>query len=75
MIHTEVVKLKDLRTNLDRYLSKLGKVEGFTVIRRSEPIFNISPVKNSADELWEPVVDFTRLKKGGIQIKDILSRL
>ena len=75
MIHAEVIKLKDLRTNLDRYLSKLDKVEGFTVIRRSEPIFNISPVKNSVDELWEPVIDFTRLKKGGIQINDILSRL
>lgn len=75
MIHTEMVKLKDLRTNLDKYLSKLDKVEGFTVIRRSEPIFNISPVKNSADDLWETVIDFTRLKKGGVHIKDILSRL
>jgi len=27
------------------------------------------------DENWETLVDFTKIKKGGVNIKDLLSRL
>lgn len=75
-MYNELIKLKDLRENLDKYLSRLDKTGGFTVVRRSSPIFNISPVDAATDnDLWESVVDFTRIKKGGVNVNDILSRL
>jgi len=74
-MYKNLVKLKDLRINLDKYLAQLNKVGRLTVIRRSEPIFNISAIDESADDLWENVVDFSKLKKGGIDIKEILARL
>lgn len=74
-MYRNLVKLKDLRINLDKYLAQLAKVGTLTVMRRSEPIFNISALEETADYLWEPVIDFTRLKKGGLDIKEVLSRL
>lgn len=74
-MYKNLVKLKDLRMNLDKYLAKLSKVGTLTVIRRSEPIFNISAIDSVDDELWETVADFTKLKKGGVEIKEILARL
>lgn len=74
-MYQNLVKLKDLRINLDKYLEQLNKVGTLTVIRRSEPIFNISAISDTADESWEAVIDFTKLKKGGIAIKEILTRL
>lgn len=74
-MYKNLVKLKDLRVNLDKYLAQLDKVGTLTVIRRSEPIFNISAINNTADESWETVIDFTKLKKGGVEIKEILARL
>ena len=32
-------------------------------------------VKNKTGELWEEVIDFTEIKKNGVDIKEILSRL
>lgn len=74
-MYQNLVKLKDLRINLDKYLAQLNKVGTLTVVRRSEPIFNISSLEYSINESWESVIDFTRLKKGGIDIKSVLSRL
>jgi len=36
-------------------------------VRKSKPVFKISSPAE-ADELWEQVVDFTKIKKGGINI-------
>ena len=74
-MYKNLVKLKDLRTNLDKYLIQLNKVGTLTVVRRSEPIFNISTINDTTDDSWEAVIDFTKLKKGGIAIKEILTRL
>ena len=40
---TKVIGLKELRTNLDIYLNELSKGRSFLVVRRSKPIFKISP--------------------------------
>jgi len=67
----KIVGLKELRQNMDKYAKQVNKGESLLVIKRSKPVFRISPV----EEEWETVADFTKVRKGGIPIKDLLSRL
>ena len=69
----EIIGVKELRQNLDQYIAQIAKGKSFMVIRRSKPVFSISPV--NSEESWEEVVDFTKIKKGGVKIEEILSRL
>ncbi|MFA6215709.1 MAG: type II toxin-antitoxin system prevent-host-death family antitoxin [Patescibacteria group bacterium] len=69
-----LVGLKELRENIDTYIDAVEKGRSFIVVRKSKPVFRISSLEE-ADELWEPVVDFTRIKKGGVALNQILSRL
>ena len=71
---TKIIGLKELRENTDTYLAQVKKGSSFLVLRRSEPVFKISPVEE-AEELWETVIDFTKIKKGGVPLKEILTRL
>lgn len=66
------IKLKSFRENLEAYRKKIKAGESFIVIRRSEPIFKISPIEADA---WEEVLDFTKIRKGGVEINEILKRL
>jgi prevent-host-death family protein len=69
-----IVGLKELRENLETYISKVKKGDSFIVVRKSKPVFRISPLEDDAS-LWESVIDFTKIKKGGVSISDLLSRL
>ncbi|MDO8571580.1 MAG: hypothetical protein Q7R79_02790 [bacterium] len=69
----KIVGLKDLRENIDVYVGKVQKGESFTVVRRSKPLFTISPVET--EDSWETIVDFTKIRKGGVPIEDILKKL
>ena len=40
---TKVIGLKELRTNLNTYLIELAKGKSFLVVKKSKPIFKISP--------------------------------
>lgn len=73
MAEQTIIGLKDLRENLAIYLAEIGKGKSFTVVRRSKPIFNITPVKT--EDRWEEALDFTKIKKGGVDIDEILERL
>ena len=68
-----IINLKELRINMPKYAKKVAKGNSFVVFKRSKPLFKICPVKN--DERWEEVVDFTKIKKGGVDIDDVISRL
>lgn len=70
-----IVGLKELRENISTYITEVGKGKSFTVVRRSKPIFVITPVEQDEEGEWETVIDFTKIKKGGVNIKEILSRL
>jgi len=70
----KIIGLKELRQNADNFIAEVKKGKSFIVVRRSEPVFKISP-PDEESELWETVVDFTKIKKGGVLIKDLLSRL
>ena len=69
---SHLINLKDLRQNMTKYAALIAKGGSFVVMKRSKPLFRISPAN---DERWEEVIDFTKVKKGGVKIKEILSRL
>ena len=41
---TNIVGLKELREDTEKYISQIEKGRSFTVVRRSKPIFKKSPV-------------------------------
>lgn len=69
----KVIGLKELRENVGFYASRVKSGNSFIVVKRSKPLFKISPVDE--EEQWETIIDFTKIKKGGISIEDILARL
>ena len=69
-----LIGLKELREHADVYITQIQKGRSFIVVRRSKPIFRICP-PDELGEAWEEVVDFTKIKKGGIALQDLLSRL
>ncbi len=69
-----IIGLKELRENVGRYASAVRSGKSFIVVRKSKALFRIEPVFDKSGD-WEEVVDFTKIKKGGVRIKDILSRL
>lgn len=71
-----IVGLKELRENMDSYISGVQKGKSFIVVRRSQPIFRLSPADTWGDEgTWETVVDFTKIKKGGVPIDNVIASL
>jgi len=71
-----IVGVKELRENLEEYISEVGKGKTFTVVRRSKPVFKISPVDEYGDEGdWKTIIDFTKIKKGGVPAKDVLKAI
>jgi len=68
-----IVGLRELRENIESYIAQVKKGESFIVVRRSKPVLRIS--SPDEEELWERVVDFTKIRKGGIPLAQLLSRL
>ena len=67
-----IVALKTLRENMQEYAQKVQEGRSFIVFKRSKPLFKISPIEEG---LWEEVIDFTKIKKGGVNIEELLQRL
>lgn len=70
----QIVGLKELRENINVYINAVKKGRSFIVVKKSKPVFKISSLAE-ADESWESVIDFTKIKNGGIDINQLLSRL
>ena len=68
-----IVGLKELRENMESYIKRVGKGETITVMRRSAPIFNISPVDDESG--WETVIDFTEINPRGVPAEDVLKAI
>ena len=71
---THILGLKELRENVQKYASRVEKGESFIVVKKSRPLFKISSLDEDG-ELWETVIDFTKIKKGGIPAEELLARL
>lgn len=69
-----IIGLKELRENTETYIKRVNRGESITVVRRSTPLFRLTPV--DAEEIgWETVADFTTIEKNGIPARDILASL
>lgn len=72
----KIIGLKDLRENTDKYIAQVAKGKSFTVVRRSKPVFQLAPVDEWGDEgEWKTVVDLTKIKKGGVPIREVIESL
>lgn len=69
-----IIGLKELRENMETYITKVQNGEKVTVFRRSTPIFTINPVTSTESE-WETVIDFTEVDKEGVSGREILRLL
>ncbi len=71
-----IVGLRELRENTEKYVLQIKKGKTFTVVRRSKPIFKIAPVDEWGDDgVWETVVDFTKINDTGVSVKNVLKVL
>lgn len=67
-----IIGLREFRENTSTFIQDIEKGSSFIVIKKNKPVFKISPIDN---EIWEEVIDFTKIKKGGVNIEDLLKRL
>jgi prevent-host-death family protein len=73
---TNIVGLKELREDTEKYISQVKKGKSFTVVRRSKPIFKMTPVDEWGDEgTWETVADFRSLFPRGVSAERLLKAL
>lgn len=67
-----IINLKNLREHMQEYARKVRKGDSFIVFKKSKPLFKITPIDS---DVWEEVIDFTKIKKQGVDIKNLLERL
>jgi len=70
-----LIGLKELRERVDVYIGQIKRGKSFLVVRRSEPVFRISPPDEGDADLWETVVDFTQFYQNGIPARTLLKKL
>lgn len=68
-----IVGLKELRENMDSYISQVDKGRSFIIVRKSKPLFKIVPPE--AEDQWEEIVDFTKINKKGVDAGKVLEAL
>lgn len=71
---TQILGLKELRENMQKYASRVEKGESFIVVKKSKPLFKISSIDED-EGLWETVIDFTKINKNGVDAKRVLREL
>lgn len=69
-----IVGLKELRGDMETYISQVKKGKSFIVVRRSKPVFKIS-APDKPEGSWETVADFTTIRKDGVAAGDILQAI
>ena len=67
-----IINLKEFRENVAKYEARVNKGDSFIVMRRSKPLFRISPVEEDG---WEMVIDFTKFKKVGMTVDEVIKAL
>ncbi len=80
MAKHNLVGLKELRVNLDKYIKDVERGSSFTVLRRSKPVFRMAPVDAGESEVeWGTIFDADRDNKGkgiaGGEVLRILRRI
>ena len=68
-----IIGLKELRENIETYISQIKEGKSFIIIKKSKPVFKIVPPE--AEDRWETVIDFTTINKNGISARRVLKEL
>lgn len=72
----KIIGLKEFRENVSEFEKRIRKGESFIVVKRSKPIFRVAPVEDETEEgQWETVVDFTKIRRGGVPAATLLKYL
>jgi antitoxin (DNA-binding transcriptional repressor) of toxin-antitoxin stability system len=72
-METDILGLKELRENMEKYVSLVERGKSFMVVRKSKPLFKI--VSPKSEEQWEIVADFTKINRNGVNAREILKEL
>ena len=67
------VSLKELREQFPKYIEAISRGQSFTVVKRSKPIFQLSPISDEGD--WQTIVDFTSIRDKGVDADEVLTAL
>lgn len=70
---TFLVGLRELRENVAKYAKQVQSGQSFIVMKHSKPLFKITPLDEGGR--WEEAINFTKVKQGGIDIDELLTRL
>ena len=71
---TNIINLRDLRENTQKYIDQVHGGASLLVMRRSTPIFRLSSV-DSTELGWESVADFTTVDEKGVSARTLLKKL
>lgn len=75
----QIIGLKQLRQNVSEYAKQVQKGKTFIVVKQSKPLFTIGPVEEvderEDEKGWKTMIDFTNLRKGGVDAREILRAL
>lgn len=76
-IKSNIVGLKELRLNIEKYIRLIQKGHSFVVVRKSDPIFKLEPMDVWGDDgTWETITDFSSYSiEGGVPIDDLIKKL
>ena len=74
-----IVNVKELRLNMDKYVNAVARGKSFLVMKRSKPVFQINPIKEISlaedGKGWRTVVDFTKIRKSGVPLEEAMKAL
>ncbi len=70
---THIIGLKEFRNKTGKVITAVSRGASFTVLRRSQPVFTISPVDD--EEGWETLIDFTKIRKGGVPVDEVVKAM
>lgn len=68
-----IIALKELRLNMEKYAADTKSGKSFIVLKKNKPLFRIVPIEDEQE--WEEVINFAKIKKGGVNIDELLSYL
>jgi antitoxin (DNA-binding transcriptional repressor) of toxin-antitoxin stability system len=69
----KVISLKEFRITMPKVMEAISAGQSFTVVKRSKPVFQISPVEDEGE--WTTIIDFTEISPGGVDAEEVLKAL
>lgn len=75
MAKSTIIGLRELRENTEHYIRAISKGKSFAVVRRSRPIFEIRPLDEDDERLWDTVIDFEKIRPGGVPAGEVAAIL